>query len=101
MKNLAKQTGTIALAALAITILFISIGSCKNSVSPGTGDKFTVTYHANGESITVPAPQKAAAGSRIIIAALEGYDPVTAGKNFDYWNTSTNGSGDIYSAVMS
>ena len=98
MKNLKKQAGTIALAALAITILFISIGSCKNSVSPGTGDTFTVTYHANGESIAVPAPQKAAAGSRIIIAALEGYDPVTAGKNFDYWNTSANGSGDIYSA---
>ena len=57
---------------------------------------YTITYHANGESVTIPAAQKVLAGSTCNVATLPGYDPDTAEIHFNGWNTKADGSGDLY-----
>jgi len=98
MKSPNKQTGIIALAALVIAMTTIVVVSCGGGTSSSPGDMYTVTYHANGESVTVPKPQKAGDGSIVYIATLQGYDPEAVGKFFIGWNTKSDGSGDFYCA---
>jgi len=56
---------------------------------------FTVSFHANGGSGTLPAPRTAAAGSSIPIPGDGGLS--RAGFSFGGWNTEADGSGRNFS----
>ena len=90
MKNLKEF---IAFIATVITALMLTTCSSEPKVT-----MYTVTYYANGESITVPVPQKVTPGSIVNVAALSGYDPDASPKIFNGWNTTNDGSGSLYGA---
>ncbi|MCL2066936.1 MAG: InlB B-repeat-containing protein [Treponema sp.] len=80
---------------LVASLSILALGSCPGPES--NGSLFSVTYHANGEAVTVPPAQRVAPGSIVHVAVLPGYDPDTATNVFQGWNTEANGSGGIYS----
>jgi len=56
--------------------------------------QYTVTYHANGASGTVPTPQTVDPGTEI---TLQGAGDMTyTGKKFTGWGTNAGGTGTIY-----
>jgi len=96
MKKSKRFTGhSIALIA---AVMVLVLASCPGDTTgaDNSGPFFTVTYHANGEDVTVPAAQKALPGTAVYIATLPGYNPDTAAKVFQGWNTEADGSGGIY-----
>ena len=97
MKKNRRLTGTAIVLMAAITMVLI-IASCPSPTGPSTNAAtYRVTYHANGEPMTVPSPQSAVAGSAVNVAAPLGYNPITAPKIFNGWNTERDGSGSSYS----
>jgi uncharacterized repeat protein (TIGR02543 family) len=59
-------------------------------------DRYTVTYHANGGTGTAPSAQTVNEGSTITISGRGSLS--YTGKNFNGWNTETDGSGTSYAA---
>ncbi|GHV94496.1 hypothetical protein AGMMS50293_08160 [Spirochaetia bacterium] len=55
---------------------------------------YTINYHANGASGTAPSPQSAAYGGSLAISGQGGLS--LAGRLFDGWNTSADGTGTSY-----
>ena len=64
--------------------------------NPIISPDYTVTYHINGGTGTVPAAQTVNAGSSVTLASGSGL--TRSGFTFDGWNTSTDGTGTDYNA---
>jgi uncharacterized repeat protein (TIGR02543 family) len=61
--------------------------------------QYTVTYHANGASGTVPTARTVDPGTVITLPGMGGM--TNSGKTFEGWNTSTDGNGINYNAGFS
>jgi hypothetical protein len=93
-----KKHGFIGLIVLFLALALV-MASCDNGngENPIPDTKYTVTYNANGQAVTVPAPQKVEAGSTVYVAVLEEYVPASPDAPIlSGWNTEADGSGDSY-----
>ena len=92
-----KKNKLFGLATLLVaTLSILALGSCPSPASGNPDNMLTVTYHANGEAVTVPAVQRALPGTAVYVAAMPDYDPAVVAKYFNGWNTEADGSGGLY-----
>ena len=79
-----------------IAIFTLTLASCKMAAS--SGPTCTITYNANGESITMPGSQRVTVGVMAKLADLPSYNPDTAPVIFNGWNTEAGGTGSLWGA---
>ena len=90
-----KKHAIMVLSAIVVLAIF---SACDNPWWPEK-DIYTVTFHANGGTGTVPAAQSVVARSSITLPHGSGL--TKTGYTFDGWNRKHTGDGDHHHAGSS